>query len=64
MSLRKVSLKAVIPHNKRPVELMPVEEFRDLVEAISMEKQIKGWSRQKKKALIADNYQKLVELVL
>ncbi len=49
-------------HNKRPVELMPVGEFRDLVEAISMEKQIKGWSRQKKKALIAGNYQKLVEL--
>ena len=41
---------------------MHVEEFRDLVEAISMEKQIKGWSRQKKKALIAGNYQKLVEL--
>jgi predicted GIY-YIG superfamily endonuclease len=49
-------------HNKRPVELMHVEEFRDIVEAISMEKQIKGWSRQKKKALIAGNYQKLVEL--
>ncbi len=41
---------------------MHVEEFRDIVEAISMEKQIKGWSRQKKKALIAGNYQKLVEL--
>lgn len=49
-------------HNKRPVELMHVEEFRDIVEAISREKQIKGWSRQKKKALIAGNYQKLVEL--
>ena len=41
---------------------MHVEEFRDIVEAISMEKKIKGWSRQKKKALIAGNYQKLVEL--
>ena len=49
-------------HNKRPVKLMYVEEFGDIVEAISMEKQIKGWSRQKKKALIAGDFEKLVKL--
>ena len=49
-------------HNKRPVKLMYVEDFSDIMDAISREKQIKGWSRQKKKALIAGNYQKLVEL--
>jgi predicted GIY-YIG superfamily endonuclease len=33
--------------NKRPVKLMYVEEFGDIGKAISREKQIKGWSRQK-----------------
>jgi putative endonuclease len=49
-------------HNKRPLALMHVEEFTDILEAIAREKQIKGWSRQKKKALISMDYQKLVEL--
>jgi putative endonuclease len=49
-------------HNKRPVKLMHIEEFTDIVEAISREKQIKSWTKQKKKALIAGNYQKLVKL--
>jgi putative endonuclease len=41
---------------------MYVEEFGDIVEAISREKQIKGWSRQKKKALIAGDFERLVTL--
>ena len=49
-------------HNKRPVKLMYVEEFGDIVEAISREKQIKGWSKQKKKALIAGDFEKLIKL--
>ncbi|MEW6003412.1 MAG: GIY-YIG nuclease family protein, partial [Nitrospirota bacterium] len=49
-------------HDKRPVKLMYVEEYIDVIEAISREKQIKGWSRKKKEALIAGNYGKLVEL--
>lgn len=49
-------------HNKRPVKLMHVEEFTEIVEAISREKQVKGWSRGKKKALIAENYQELIKL--
>ncbi|WP_410479107.1 hypothetical protein [Pedobacter psychrodurus] len=31
-------------------------------EAISFEKQIKGWSRKKKEAIINDNWDKLKEL--
>lgn len=48
-------------YNKRPVKLVHVEEFTDIVEAISREKQIKGWTRKKKEALIAEDYEKLVE---
>ncbi|MBI5875055.1 MAG: GIY-YIG nuclease family protein [Deltaproteobacteria bacterium] len=49
-------------HNKRPLKLMYVKEFGDIVEAISREKQIKGWTRRKKEALIAGDFEKLVEL--
>jgi putative endonuclease len=41
---------------------MHVEEFSDIIEAISREKQIKGWSRQKKEALITKDYERLVEV--
>ena len=36
------------------------EEYSDVLEAISREKQIKGWSRRKKKALIDGDFGKLV----
>ena len=47
---------------KRPVELVFCEEFLDVNQAISFEKQIKGWSRKKKEAIIDGNYGKLKEL--
>jgi putative endonuclease len=43
-------------HNKRPVTLVHIEEYSDVVEAISREKQIKRWSRNKKEALVSQNY--------
>ncbi|HDL20462.1 MAG TPA: GIY-YIG nuclease family protein, partial [Nitrospirae bacterium] len=49
-------------HDKRPLKLMHVEEFTDIIEAISREKQIKGWSRRKKEAIIAGDYEELVKL--
>jgi len=49
-------------HNKRPVKLMYVEEFKNAREAISRERQIKGWSRQKKEALIAGDFERMVKL--
>jgi putative endonuclease len=49
-------------HNRRPLQLMHVEEFTDIIEAISREKQIKGWSRQKKEALINGDFEGLVRL--
>jgi putative endonuclease len=48
-------------HNKRPLQLVFVEEFAEINDAISREKQIKGWSRRKKMALIEGDFGKLVE---
>lgn len=49
-------------HNKGPLKLVHVEEFTNVFEAIAREKQIKGWTRRKKKALIAGNHEELTEL--
>ncbi len=39
-------------YKRRPVELVHVERFNDVWEALRREKQIKPWSRKKKEALI------------
>ena len=45
-----------------PVKLVFSERFSDINDAIRLEKQIKGWSRIKKKALIEGNIELLVQL--
>ncbi len=45
--------------NRRPVVLKWYEKFTSPAEAISFEKQIKGWSRKKKIAIIEGNWNKL-----
>ncbi len=45
-----------------PVKLVYSNRFADVNEAIRAEKQIKGWSRAKKEALIQSNFDSLVEL--
>ena len=45
-----------------PLELVYSERFQDINQAIRLEKQIKGWSRKKKEALIAGNFDLLVAL--
>lgn len=47
---------------RRPVELVFTETYERITEAIERERQIKGWSRVKKEALIALAYEKLPEL--
>ncbi|WP_298118177.1 GIY-YIG nuclease family protein [Flavobacterium sp.] len=47
-------------YNKRPLELMWFETFNDVLNAIAIEKQIKGWSRIKKEALIIQDWDRLV----
>ena len=49
-------------YSRRPVELKYFETFTDVHQAIAREKQLKGWSRKKKQALIAENFDRLKEL--
>jgi putative endonuclease len=49
-------------HNRRPLELVYVATFWDVNEAIAWETRVKGWSRKKKEALIAREYETLPEL--
>jgi putative endonuclease len=48
--------------SRRPLELVYCEYFTDPKQAIAFEKQVKGWSRAKKEALIAGDWKKIVEL--
>jgi putative endonuclease len=45
-----------------PVKLVYYEEFERIDFAFKREKQIQGWSRKKKEALINGNFKKLHEL--
>ncbi len=51
-------------HTKKrlPVKLVYWEEFSRIDEAFYREKQIQGWSRKKKEALIHSHHDKLPEL--
>ncbi len=48
--------------NRRPVILAYSNKFSDVNDAIRAEKQIKGWSRAKKEALINDDFNLLIKL--
>ncbi|WP_422106556.1 GIY-YIG nuclease family protein [Winogradskyella sp.] len=47
--------------SRLPVELKWFVKCTNPSEAIKIEKQIKGWSRRKKKALIDENWDDLIE---
>lgn len=49
-------------HNRRPVELVFNYEFNDVTQAIAFEKQVKGWNRKKKEAIISGQWDLLPEL--
>lgn len=48
--------------SRRPVEVIYVEEFQRIHDAIDAERRIKRWSRVKKEALIDQAYERLPEL--
>ena len=50
-------------HNLRPVKLVWVREFQTRTDALTVEKQIKGWSHAKKQALIEDDFEKIHQIV-
>jgi len=47
---------------RRPVELVFTESYDRITDAIARERQLKGWSRRKKEALIALAYEALPDL--
>lgn len=48
-------------HSRRPIVLKWYSELSSPSQAIALEKQIKGWTRKKKEALINNNWNKLKE---
>ena len=48
--------------SRRPVELVFHQSFERIDDAISAERQIKGWSRAKKEALMHGDWSKLKQL--
>ena len=53
---------AVYTKLRLPVKLVFYEEFERIDEAFRKEKQVQGWSRRKKEALINGEYDKLPNL--
>ena len=47
---------------RRPVRLVLVEEYATRMEALARERQIKGWSRAKKTALVKQDWPRIIEL--
>ena len=47
---------------RRPVEIVHTEVFDDRLEAVARERQLKGWTRAKKEALITRNLRLLKRL--
>ena len=48
--------------SRRPVMLVWHQEFDRITDAIAVERQIKGWSKAKKQALIGGDWDKIREL--
>lgn len=47
---------AAYTRRRRPVELVWFEEFSRIDQAFAREKQVQGWSRRKREALMVGNY--------
>ena len=59
---RKDIIPTCYTYSRRPIELVYCEDSTDAIAAISREKQIKGWSRAKKEALIVGDIKNLEKL--
>ncbi len=55
-------IKSSYTHSRRSVKLVYTEGSSKSLDAIEREKQIKGWSRKKKEALISGNFSNLEKL--
>ncbi len=54
--------KSCYTYTRRPVTYLYHEEFSEVEQAIQREKQLKGWSKRKKLALIQGDFDGLVSL--
>ncbi len=54
--------KSAWTYRRRPVELVWAEHFSRYDDAVACERQIKGWSRAKKQALIIGDYSEISRL--
>lgn len=62
LSIMMASIAVANTNKRRPVVLVFQQQFTDVNQAIAFEKQIKGWSRKKKEAIIRNEWHKLPEL--
>lgn len=62
LSQHKAGLGANYTRKYLPVELVYYEEFQNIADAFRREKQVQGWSRKKKEALINGDFDKLPNL--
>jgi putative endonuclease len=53
---------SIYTKNRRPVQLVYMEEYSRIYEAYAREKQIQDWNRKKKQALIEGKYELLPQL--
>src|SRR5260221_13881246 len=49
-------------HDRRPLEVVWVDEYKTRIEALEAERKIKGWSRAKKEALIRKDWEAVQRL--
>ncbi len=56
------TLKVSYTSTRKPLRLVYSQELFDINQAIALEKQIKGWTRKKKQALIEENWERLILL--
>ncbi len=47
---------------RKPVKVVYYNQFSSITQAVALEKQIKGWTRKKKEALINEEWDKLPDL--
>lgn len=50
-------------YERRPAQLVHCSGFSSIFDAIRWEKQLKGWSRAKKRALIQNDWQRVHQIV-
>ncbi len=56
------NLLSCYTNSRHPLKLVFQQEFENIEDALRAERQIKGWTRKKKEALISNDFDLLVEL--